>query len=152
MLFFELPIVNYVEKNNVNRLKVISIGVLLMAISFSLLYFIKVEEVLVVMMLFATFGAMLTFSFANSFAMSRAHKGQEGKYMAVFTMSYSFAHMFSAKTEMEIIQKYGYDTNWIFITTLGLLAFFMVFWLNSIVKKEKIGTHEKIMNSLFLEN
>lgn len=116
-----------------------------MAISFSLLYFIKVEEVLVVMMLFATFGAMLTFSFANSFAMSRAH-------MAVFTMSYSFAHMFSAKTEMEIIQKYGYDTNWIFITTLGLLAFFMVFWLNSIVKKEKIDTHEKIMNSLFLEN
>ena len=145
MLFFELPIVNYVEKNNVNRLKVISIGVLLMVISFSLLYFIKVEEVLVVMMLFATFGAMLTFPFANSFAMSRAH-------MTVFTMSYSFAHIFSAKTGIEIIQKYGYDTNWIFITTIGLLAFFMVFWLNSIVKKEKIGTHEKIMNSLFLEN
>jgi hypothetical protein len=73
MLLFELPIVNYVEKNNVNRLKVISIGVLLMVISFSLLYFIKVEEVLVVMMLFVTFGAMLTFPFANSFAMSRAH-------------------------------------------------------------------------------
>ena len=152
MLFFELPIVNYVEKNNVNRLKVISIGVLLMAISFSLLYFIKVEEVLVVMMLFATFGAMLTFPFANSFAMSRAHTGQEGKYMAVFTMSYSFAHIFSAKTGMEIIQKYGYDTNWIFMTGLGLLAFFMVFWLNFIVKKEKIETQEKIMNSLFSKN
>lgn len=152
MLFFELPIVNYVEKINANRLKVISIGVLLMAISFALLYFVKVQEILVIMMIFMTFGAMLTFPFANSFAMSRAHTGHEGKYMAIFTMSYSFAHIFSAKTGMEIIQKYGYETNWLFMSGLGFLAFIMIFWLNSVVKKEKNSTHDKIIKSLFMEN
>lgn len=152
MLFFELPIVNYVEKINANRLKVISIGVLLMAISFALLYFVKVQEILVIMMIFMTFGAMLTFPFANSFAMSRAHTGHEGKYMAIFTMSYSFAHIFSAKTGMEIIQKYGYETNWFFMSGLGFLAFIMIFWLNSVVKKEKNSTHDKIIKSLFMEN
>jgi predicted MFS family arabinose efflux permease len=152
MLLFELPIVTYVEKHDANRLKVISLGILLMVISFSLLYFIKVQEVLVIMMVFITFGAMLTFPFANSFAMSRAHKGMEGKYMAIFTMSYSFAHIFSAKTGMEIIQIYGYDVNWLFMAGLGFLAFLMIFWLNSIVKKEKTDTHDKIINSLFSEN
>jgi hypothetical protein len=67
-------------------------------------------------------------------------------------MSYSFAHIFSAKTGMEIIQIYGYDVNWLFMAGLGFLAFLMIFWLNSIVKKEKTDTHDKIINSLFSEN
>nr|WP_315249947.1 MFS transporter [uncultured Flavobacterium sp.] len=135
ILLFELPIVNYVNRNKINNHKVISLGLLLMATSF-LLLLMPFEAVLIPMMFFMTCGVMLTFPFANSFAMDRSHR-QEGKYMAAFTMSYSFAHIFSAKAGMEIIQNFDYESNWMFMTGLGLAGTVLVFVLSKMVEKEE---------------
>lgn len=135
ILLFELPIVNYVSRNKINNHKVISLGLLLMATSF-LLLLMPYEAVLIPMMFFMTCGVMLTFPFANSFAMDRSHR-QEGKYMAAFTMSYSFAHILSAKTGMEIIQNSGYESNWIFMTVLGVVGTLLVFRLSKMVEREE---------------
>jgi len=137
ILLFELPIVNYVSKNKINNHKVISLGLLLMATSFLLLLF-PWEAILIPMMLFMTCGVMLTFPFANSFAMDRSNEMQEGKYMAAFTMSYSFAHILSAKTGMEIIQNSGYESNWMFMTVLGVAGTLLVFKLSKMVEKEEL--------------
>jgi len=137
ILLFELPIVNYVSRNKINNNKVISLGLLLMATSF-LLLLLPFEAVLVPMMFFMTCGVMLTFPFANSFAMDRSHR-QEGKYMAAFTMSYSFAHILSAKTGMEIIQNSGYESNWIFMSVLGVVGTLLVFRLSKMVEKEEVN-------------
>ena len=59
-----------------------------------------------------TFAEMFNFPFSNAFAMSRAPKHQQGRYMAIFTMSYSLAHILSAKIGMVMIDKYGYQSNW----------------------------------------
>jgi len=85
-----------------------------------------------------TCGVMLTFPFANSFAMDRSNEMQEGKYMAAFTMSYSFAHILSAKTGMEIIQNSGYESNWMFMTVLGVAGTLLVFKLSKMVEKEEL--------------
>ena len=137
ILLFELPIVNYVSKNKINNHKVISLGLLLMATSFLLLLF-PWEAILIPMMFFMTCGVMLTFPFANSFAMERSNEMQEGKYMAAFTMSYSFAHILSAKTGMEIIQNSGYESNWMFMTGLGVAGTLLVFKLSKMVEKEEL--------------
>jgi predicted MFS family arabinose efflux permease len=137
ILLFELPIVNYVSKNKINNHKVISLGLLLMATSFLLLLF-PWEAILIPMMIFMTCGVMLTFPFANSFAMERSNEMQEGKYMAAFTMSYSFAHILSAKTGMEIIQNSGYESNWMFMTVLGVAGTLLVFKLSKMVEKEEL--------------
>lgn len=149
ILFFELPIVNYVNKNKINSVRVILIGLLLMSFSF-LLALIPWKGILVVMMVFMTFGVMFTFPFANSFAMSRAYKSHQGKYMSVFTMSYSVAHIISAKTGMEIIQRFGYNSNWAFMYTLGSLGSILTLWLLNIARKEKIETKKKIISSIFV--
>ena len=81
-----------------------------------------------------TFGEMFAFPFSNSFAMSRAPKGHEGRYMAIFTMSYSLAHILSAKTGMEIIDRFGYSANWFVMGGLGFLAVLLVFWLKKSLK------------------
>ncbi len=135
ILLFELPIVNYVGRKKINHHKVISLGLLLMSTSFLLLMF-PWESVLVPMMIFMTCGVMLTFPFANSFAMERSNDMQEGKYMAAFTMSYSFAHILSAKTGMEIIEISGYDTNWLFMLALGAVGTILVYMLSRMVEKE----------------
>lgn len=137
ILLFELPIVNYVSRKRINNHKVISLGLLLMASSFLLLMF-PWEAVLVPMMIFMTAGVMLTFPFANSFAMERSSEKQEGKYMAAFTMSYSFAHILSGKTGMEIIEHAGYDSNWLFMLVLGAAGTVLVFFLSRMVEKEEL--------------
>lgn len=135
ILLFELPIVNFVSRKKINNHKVISFGLLLMASSF-LLLLLPYEVVLVPMMFVMTCGVMLTFPFANSFAMDRSNL-QEGKFMAAFTMSYSFAHILSAKTGMEIIEYSGYQSNWLFMAGLGLLGTLLVFRLSKMVDNEE---------------
>ena len=138
LLLFELPIVNYVSRNKINNHRVIFIGLVLMATSFLFLLY-PWEGMLFPMMLFITCGVMLTFPFANSFAMERSYEQREGKYMAAFTMSYSFAHILSAKTGMEIIQNSGYETNWIFMSILGVVGSLLVFKLFAMVEKEELS-------------
>lgn len=136
VFFLEMPIVSYIEKHNINKLKVITYGCLAMAISIYLLLVNNWAGILIIMMIFMTFAEMFAFPFSNSFAMSRAPKGHEGRYMAIFTMSYSLAHILSAKTGMEIIDRFGYQTNWFFMGTLGAIGVLLFVWTINLVQKE----------------
>ena len=101
------------------------------------------------MMLLMSFGAMLTFPFASFFAMTRSHVNQEGKYMSLFTISYSIAHILGAKTSLTVIENYSYNSNWIFMITIGLLAVLLSYWLNNLIHKENEEIISKITHSLF---
>lgn len=136
VFFLEMPIVSYIEKNKINKLKVITYGCLAMAISIFLLLVNNWAGILIIMMIFMTFAEMFAFPFSNSFAMSRAPKGHEGRYMAIFTMSYSLAHILSAKTGMEIIDLFSYQTNWFFMGTLGIIGVLLFVWVIKLTKTE----------------
>jgi hypothetical protein len=64
---------------------------------------------------------MFIFPFSNSFV-KQGSKGHEGRYMALFTMSFSLAHIASSKTGLTIIDAYGYQTNWFVMGSLGFLG------------------------------
>ncbi|MBQ0908652.1 MFS transporter [Flavobacterium sp. F-328] len=137
IFFLEMPIVSYSQRKNIDKLKIILWGSLLMALSFYVLLIHFWAGILVVSILFITFGEMFIFPFSNSFALSRAPKGHEGRYMALFTMSFSLAHIASSKTGLEIIASYGYQANWFFMGTLGILAVAGCVWVQKMVQKEK---------------
>lgn len=145
VFFLEMPIVSYVERKKLDKVKVFSLGCLAMAISMFLLLINTWAGILIIMMLFMTFGEMFAFPFSNSFAMSRAPKGHEGRYMAIFTMTYSLAHIISAKAGMGIIGYYslkfgyqtGYQTNWFVMGVLGLISVFLGIWVIRLVQKEE---------------
>ena len=69
--------------------------------------------------------------------------------MAVFTMSYSVAHILSTKTGMTIIADYGYRANWLFLACLVFVGFVLAYRLVFIVQKEKETIKKKIVESLF---
>jgi predicted MFS family arabinose efflux permease len=137
VFFVEMPLVNYIEKNKINKLRAINLGGLLMTISMFLLLINNWVGILIVMMLFMTFAEMFAFPFSNSFAMSRAPKGHEGRYMAIFTMTYSMAHIISAKTGMTIIDHFGYQANWFFMGTLGFISVLLGMWVIKLVNQNK---------------
>lgn len=145
VFFLEMPLVSYIERNKINKIMIVTLGSLLMAISLFLMIVNTWAGILIIMMLFMTVAEMFAFPFSNSFAMSRAPKGHEGRYMAIFTMSYSLAHILSAKIGMEIIEKHGgYQNNWTFMGTLGLLSVGLGIWVYKLVEKEKKSKNEMI--------
>lgn len=136
IFLLEMPIVSYVERNKISKVKVVATGCLLMAISLFLMLINTWAGILIIMMLFMTFGEMFAFPFSNSVALSRAPKGHEGRYMAIYTMSYSLAHILSAKLGMEIIEYFGYQMNWIIMGILGLLGMLAGLWVFRLIQYE----------------
>lgn len=139
VFFCEMAIVSYVERKKINKVKVVAFGCLLMAISMFLMLMNTWVGILTIMMLFMTFAEMFAFPFSNSVALSRAPKGHEGRYMAIYTMSFSLAHILSAKVGMEIIEYYktdGYQMNWLFMGTLGVLGAICGFWVYKLIQAE----------------
>jgi len=81
---------------------------------------------------------MLAFPFTNNFAMGRAPKGKEGRYLALYSMAFSLAHIFSAKTGMEVIDKFGFNFNWYLMGLIGVVSVLLMYWLRKelIIEKE----------------
>ena len=132
----EMPFVGFFERNNFPKLRIVLWGTLFMAISFYTLLANLWLGTLIISLLFLTFGEMFCFPFSNSFAMGRAPRGHEGRYMAFYTMTFSLAHIVSAKTGMHIISKWGYNTNWLVMGCAGMLALVAIVLLQYIVKRE----------------
>jgi len=137
IFLFEMPLIHYIEKTLLNRMKIITWSLVLFALSFIVLNVSSWVGVLIIGMLFITFGEMLAFPFTNNFAMNRAPKGREGRYLALYTMAFSVAHIFSAKTGMEIIDRFGYITNWFVMGGLGFVAVILMIFLRDLLQSEK---------------
>ncbi|KIA84104.1 MFS transporter [Flavobacterium sp. AED] len=137
IFFLEMPIVSFSQRKGIKKLKIILWGCVLMSISFYLLLINTWAGILVISIIIITFGEMFIFPFSNSFALSRAPKGHEGRYMALFTMSFSLAHIASSKTGLELIGHFGYQTNWFFMGSLGVLSVLGCIWLQKLVQIEQ---------------
>lgn len=134
IFLLEMPLIHYIEKKSLNKLKIITWSLLLLALSFMVLNLSLWGGVLIIGMLLITFGEMFAFPFTNNFAMNRAPSGKEGRYLALYTMAFSFAHIFSAKTGMEVIARFGYAANWYLMGVLGMLAILLMIWLQRTLK------------------
>jgi len=135
IVLLEMPLVSWIERKNISNPKLFFYSSFLMGISFVFLLFDSHWEILIIHMLFITIGEMISFPFTNTFAMSRAKKGQEGSYMAWYSISFSFAHIICPILSFTIIEKFGYKTNWSLTAIYGLAAMLLSVWLYQILKK-----------------
>lgn len=137
MIFaLEMPLVGYFERTNTPKVKIILWGSVFMAASFLVLLTGVWLPILVFSVFLLTIGEMFSFPFSNSFAMSRAPRGHEGRYMALYTMTFSLAHIVSSKTGMEIIDSKGFDINWLVMGSIGIVTLLALIILHRMVLKE----------------
>ncbi|WP_400077264.1 MDR family MFS transporter [Winogradskyella sp. R77965] len=137
IVVFEMPFLNFLEKQIIPVTKYIMMSCILLSISFLVLYQNFWTGILILSMVLMTLSEMLGFPYTNRFALSRAKEGLEGSYMALYSMSFSLAHIFSPKIGLSIIYKYGYQVNWLVTAGYGLLGVILSYWLYHRVKKEK---------------
>ena len=132
----EMPIVSYFERKQKGKLKIIFWGALMMGFSFYSLLIDFWAGMLIASMILISIGEIFAFPFSNAFAMSRAPLGHEGRYMALYTMSFSLAHIISSKAGLGIIADYGYQVNWFVMGTFGVIAAMCCLWIQKLLQVE----------------
>ena len=86
-----------------------------------------------------TIGEMIAFPFSNAFAVERAQKGNQGEYMALYSISFSLSHIFSHNVGMQMVDEFGFETTWNAIAVFAMFGVLILLFLLRVLKKEKIN-------------
>lgn len=138
IFLFEMPLIDYLEKKKYVATKIILAGSVFMTIGFFCLLISKSIGIIALSISFITLGQILLFSFSNTFAFTRAISGHEGKYMALYTMSFSAAQITSPKIGLTVIDSFSYFSNWLLMGVVGLIGISLYYLLDKKVKMETI--------------
>ena len=134
IVVFEMPLVHYLEKRMIPVIKHITMALALLALSYYVLFQNFWIGVIIISIIIITFSEMLGFPYTNKFALQRAKEGFEGSYMALYSVSFSLAHIFGAKIGLSVIDHFGYQVNWLLTGTYGLIGVLLSLWLQKRVK------------------
>lgn len=145
IFIFEMPLIKWLESSKNSMSKLILIGVLLTALSFIVINLTGWIGVLVIGMVLMSFGEMIVFPFSNSLALNRSAKGNQGQYMAYYSISFSIAHIFGHSIGMNLVANLGYTSTWNIITLLAISsAAFMLFLIYFLKKENKTASLKTI--------
>ncbi len=131
----EMPLIKYMERKTWSQITNVIIGLVMIGFSFLILNLFSWVGVLIIGMLFMTFGEMIAFPFSNAFAMEQSKKGNQGEYMALYSMSFSLSHVFAHNLGMKSIANFGYTTTWYSITIISLFGILLLLLLKKRLKR-----------------
>ncbi|GAA3569087.1 MFS transporter [Snuella lapsa] len=134
---FEMPLIKWLETSRFTKTGLMIFGAILTGFSFIILNLTTWMGVLVIGMLLATVGEMIAFPFSNAFAMDRAKKGNQGEYMALYSISFSIAHIFGHNAGMRMVDGLGFDNTWYLITVLAAFCILLLVILQQFLKAKK---------------
>lgn len=118
---FELPLIYKIE-NKIAPVAFVIIGSVMIGMGFLSFYLIAIPLFASILhIIFTTFGEILSFPFSNNYALSFSNDHNRGKYMGLYTMTFSFAHIASPLIGFYVIETWTYNCLWI---GSALLCFF----------------------------
>ncbi len=108
----EMPLVFTLERK-MKRMNCIIAGVILYAFGYLVLNIAPQSVAIAILSMFAlSIGEIFNMPFANSFAFSRTTDANRGKYMGLYSMTYSLAHIIGPYFSMKIAEQHGFDVLW----------------------------------------
>jgi MFS family permease len=134
IFLLEMPIVDYFDKR-ISHIKLIIVGLFLFGLSFFILIFNQSIEIVIVSMVLISVGEIFCFPFSNIYALERSKKGNQGEYMAFFTMTYSAAFII-APIGLYLLKLYNFNIVWYLSTILIVISIFLIFLLQKNIKNE----------------
>jgi predicted MFS family arabinose efflux permease len=151
LFLFEIPIVEYVKRKNFYSINSIMYGIVLIGLGYFCLVSFPHLYTVFVALIFIAMGSMLTFSFATDFVLERAYKRQEGKFLSYFQISYSIAHVLSAKIGLYLVEHFGYTFNFIVNIVIAVLGVIVTYYLMQSIDKERDKKKYDIAKSFFVK-
>jgi len=136
IFLIEMPLIKFCEDRKFDLYRILLISVVLFALSFAVLNWFPVIGFLWVGMTLMTVGEMLNFPFMNRFAYDRSDQGPPGAYMALFTMSWSVAHIFGHTLGLNLIAQFGYTSTWYIMAGIMVLAMGLLVVLKRMMESE----------------
>ncbi len=130
IFLLEMPIVHSLENGRLEDLKIVIAGTFLLLLSFVVLNLAPWVSVAVLGVVLMSFGEMLGFPFSNSYALDRSRRGSQGAYMALYSMSFSFAHILGPNTGLQFSERYGFEATWYLMGGICLLACIILLFLS----------------------
>lgn len=134
---FEMPLVKWLEDSTSKMVSLILFGGILTALSFVVLNLSSWVGILVIGMLLMTIGEMISFPFSNAFAMHRAKRGNQGEYMALYSITFAISHIIGHNSGMQLIENYGFDFTWNIMTIVMIVSILILVILKKTLAKEK---------------
>jgi len=140
IFIFEMPLIKWLETKSFTKTSLMLFGAVLTGLSFVVLNMTSWVGILVIGMLLMTIGEMIAFPFSNAFAMDRAKKGNQGEYMALYSIAFSIAHIFGHNIGMQMASNYGFDNTWYVISMLAALCVVLLIILKQVLNRKKVAT------------
>jgi predicted MFS family arabinose efflux permease len=137
IVIFEMPLIAWLDRKKISKTMATFWGVFFLGLSFLVLNLSDWSGVLVIAMLLMTLGEMIGFPFSNALALEMSPKGRKGSYMALYSMSFSFAHLIGHNGGMNLVNSFGYFTTWTIFSIFLLFVGGLTIWLYFLLKKSK---------------
>ena len=134
---FEMPLIKWLESKNYQKELLIFYGAFLTMLSFLVMNISGWMGVIFIGMVLMTIGEMIAFPFSNAFAMERAKRGNQGQYMALYSIGFSFSHIFGHNGGLQLIDAFGYFTTWNVMIAIGVVNMVLLFMLFRKSQSEK---------------
>ncbi len=137
IVIFEMPLIAWLDRKKISKTMATFWGIFFLGLSFLVLNMTSWSGILIVAMLLMTFGEMIGFPFSNALALEMSPKGRKGSYMALYSMSFSFAHLIGHNGGMNLVNSFGYFNTWIIFSIFLLFIAALTIWLYFLLKKTK---------------
>ena len=131
---FEMPLIKYLETRPWSKVTHIILGLFLVGVIFLILNLTPWTGIVVIWMILMTLGEMIAFPFSNAFAMDRAKRGNQGEYMALYSIAFSISHVFAHNSGMQSIAVNGYEFTWYIATVISFLGIMLLLLLQKKIK------------------
>lgn len=141
IFLLEMPLIKWLENTKYSMIGLVLFGSALTGVSILVLNSTTWSGILVVGMFLMTIGEMIAFPFANAFSLKRAAKGNQGEYMALYSMSFSIASIFGHNAGLQSIEYLGYNNTWFIMTGIAFLCVALLYFLKLYMKRNSINPH-----------
>jgi len=134
IFLLEMPLIKYIEQKVKSKIVPIIWGLFLVGLSFLLLNLSSWTGVLIIGMILMTIGEMIAFPFSNAFAMQRSQQGNQGEYMALYSIAFSLSHVFAHNIGMQAIANFDYTISWYGMVIIALFGILLLLLLQKSIK------------------
>jgi MFS family permease len=141
LVLFEMPIVHRIERKP--PLNIIAIGVLFLFFGFAILPLGTLFTFAIFSTLIWTTGEMLIFPLSSTFIANRATEQNRGKYMGLFTFTFSLAFVIGPLAGAWVYDEISPEALWYGMGVAGIFVSIGIKMLARFTKHEKIASLSK---------